>query len=150
MDETRDHCLELIAPVVAPGEAGEIASGMVGTTTTFSDARRGAYHGSTVAAASLTGLQYAHNAFDIPIENIIHTDCPHYYHYGEEGESEEEFSSRLAANFERLIMEEGPDTVAAFIAEPFLGAGGVIMPPKGYYEKNSTYFAAARHPVYRR
>ena len=98
-------------------------------------ARRGAYHGSTVAAASLTGLQYAHNAFDIPIENIIHTDCPHYYHYGEEGESEEEFSSRLAANFERLIMEEGPDTVAAFIAEPFLGAGGVIMPPKGYYEK---------------
>ena len=98
-------------------------------------ARRGAYHGSTVAAASLTGLQYAHNSFDIPIENIIHTDCPHYYHYGEEGESEEEFSSRLAANFERLIMEEGPDTVAAFIAEPFLGAGGVIMPPKGYYEK---------------
>ena len=88
-----------------------------------------------MAAASLTGLQYAHNAFDIPIENIIHTDCPHYYHYGEEGESEEEFSSRLAANFERLIMEEGPDTVAAFIAEPFLGAGGVIMPPKGYYEK---------------
>ena len=98
-------------------------------------ARRGAYHGITLAAASLTGLQYAHNAFDVPINNIMHTDCPHYYHYGQDGESEEEFSTRLAANLEQLIQEEGPETVAAFIAEPFLGAGGVIMPPKGYYEK---------------
>ncbi len=98
-------------------------------------ARRGAYHGITLAAASLTGMQYAHNAFDVPIKNILHTDCPHYYHYGEDGESEEEFSTRLAANLEQLIQEEGPETVAAFIAEPFLGAGGVIMPPKGYFEK---------------
>ncbi len=98
-------------------------------------ARRGAYHGITLAAASLTGLQYAHNAFDVPINNIMHTDCPHYYHYGEEGESEEAFATRLAANLEALIMDEGPETVAAFIAEPFLGAGGVIEPPKGYYEK---------------
>ena len=50
-------------------------------------ARRGAYHGITLASASLTGLQYAHNAFDVPINNIIHTDCPDYYHYGEDGES---------------------------------------------------------------
>ncbi|MCP3972234.1 MAG: aspartate aminotransferase family protein [Rhodobacteraceae bacterium] len=98
-------------------------------------ARRGAYHGITLATASLTGMQYAHNAFDVPIKNILHTDCPHYYHYGEDGESEEEFSTRLAANLEQLIQEEGPETVAAFIAEPFLGAGGVIMPPKGYFEK---------------
>ncbi|MBT7505832.1 MAG: aspartate aminotransferase family protein [Rhodospirillales bacterium] len=98
-------------------------------------ARRGAYHGITLASASLTGLQYAHNAFDVPINNIIHTDCPHYYHYGEDGESEEDFASRLAGNLEQLIMDEGPDTVAAFIAEPFLGAGGVIEPPKGYFEK---------------
>ena len=98
-------------------------------------ARRGAYHGITVAAASLTGLQYAHNAFDVPINNIIHTDCPHYFHYADEGESEEEFSSRLADSLERQIIEEGPETVAAFIAEPFLGAGGVITPPKGYFEK---------------
>ncbi|MBZ0217047.1 MAG: aminotransferase class III-fold pyridoxal phosphate-dependent enzyme, partial [Fimbriimonadaceae bacterium] len=98
-------------------------------------ARRGAYHGITVAAASLTGLQYAHNAFDVPIKNILHTDCPHYYHFGEDGESEEQFAVRLADNLEKLILDEGPDTVAAFIAEPFLGAGGVIMPPKGYYEK---------------
>lgn len=97
-------------------------------------ARRGAYHGITVAAASLTGLQYAHNAFDVPIKNIIHTDCPHYYHYGLAGETEERFAERLAANLERLILDEGPDTVAAFIAEPFLGAGGVILPPNGYFE----------------
>ncbi|MAG00116.1 MAG: aspartate aminotransferase family protein [Acidiferrobacteraceae bacterium] len=98
-------------------------------------ARHGAYHGITLAAASLTGMQYAHNAFDVPIKNIIHTDCPHYYHYGEAGENEEEYSSRLATNLENLILEEGPDTIAAFIVEPFLGAGGVIPPPTGYYEK---------------
>jgi 4-aminobutyrate---pyruvate transaminase len=98
-------------------------------------ARQGAYHGITVAAASLTGLQYAHNAFDVPIKNILHTDCPHYWKYGNEGESEEDYATRLAANLEELIQAEGPDTVAAFIAEPFLGAGGVIEPPKGYYEK---------------
>ncbi len=98
-------------------------------------ARHGAYHGITVAAASLTGLQYAHNAFDVPIKNILHTDCPHFYKYGQEGESEEQYASRLAANLEHLIEEEGPDTIAAFIAEPFLGAGGVITPPRGYYDK---------------
>ncbi len=98
-------------------------------------ARRGAYHGITVAAASLTGLQYAQNAFDVPINNIMHTDSPHYYHFGEDGESEEAYASRLAANLEDLIQREGPETIAAFIAEPFLGAGGVIEPPKGYFEK---------------
>ena len=71
----------------------------------------------------------------MPIRNIIHTDCPHYYHYGEEGETEEQFAARLAGNLAKLVLDEGPDTVAAFIAEPFLGAGGVIPPPKGYYEK---------------
>lgn len=98
-------------------------------------ARHGAYHGITVAAASMTGLQYAHNAFDVPIKNFLHTDCPHYYRYGLEGETEDEYATRLATNLEDLIQREGPDTVAAFIAEPFLGAGGVIEPPKGYYQK---------------
>ncbi|MCP5085814.1 MAG: aspartate aminotransferase family protein [Rhodobacteraceae bacterium] len=98
-------------------------------------ARHGAYHGITLAAASLTGMQYAHNAFDVPLTNFLHTDCPHFYHGGQEGESEDEYSTRLAANLEQLIMKEGPETVAAFIAEPFLGAGGVIPPPSGYYQK---------------
>jgi len=98
-------------------------------------ARQGAYHGITVAAASMTGLQYTHNAFDVPLDGFLHTDSPHYWKYGQEGESEEEYASRLADNLEALIEAEGPDTIAAFIAEPFLGAGGVILPPKGYFEK---------------
>lgn len=98
-------------------------------------ARRGAYHGITVASGSLTGLAYAQNAFDLPIANILHTDCPHHYRYALPGESEEAFAARLVDNLEALIEREGPDTVAAFIAEPFLGAGGVIPPPKGYFER---------------
>ena len=75
-------------------------------------ARRGAYHGITLAAASLTGLQYAHNAFDVPVAGIIHTDCPHHYHHAKDGESEEAFAARLAENLERLILEAAPGTGA--------------------------------------
>ena len=98
-------------------------------------ARKGAYHGITVAAASMTGLQYTHNAFDVPLDGFLHTDSPHYWKFGQEGESEEAYATRLADNLEALIAAEGPDTIAAFIAEPFLGAGGVILPPKGYFDK---------------
>ncbi|MFC3228989.1 aspartate aminotransferase family protein [Marinibaculum pumilum] len=93
------------------------------------------YHGVTVAAASLTGIPLNHKSFDLPIEGVRHTDCPHHYRYAEPGESEEEFSTRLAKNLEELIIKEGPETVAAFIAEPVMGAGGVIVPPEGYFEK---------------
>lgn len=93
------------------------------------------YHGVTVAAASLTGLPHLHNDFDLPIDRIKHTDCPHYYRHGADGESEEEFATRCAANLEKMILEEDPDTVAAFIAEPVMGAGGVIVPPATYFEK---------------
>jgi len=98
-------------------------------------ARLGAYHGITLASASLTGMPYAHNGFDVPLGGFLHTDCPHHYHGAEPGEDEEAYSTRLAANLERLIEAEGPETIGAFIAEPFLGAGGVIPPPKGYFEK---------------
>jgi 4-aminobutyrate--pyruvate transaminase len=97
--------------------------------------RMKAYHGVTVASASMTGLPYNHRDFDLPIKNIIHTDCPHYYHFGEAGESEEDFATRMAANLEKLILDEGPDTVAAMIGEPIMGAGGVILPPATYWEK---------------
>lgn len=97
--------------------------------------RSKAYHGSTIVSASLTGLPSMHKSFDLPLPFVKHTDCPHYYKNAEAGESEEEYSARLAGNLEKLILEEGSDTVAAFIAEPLMGAGGVIPPPKGYWEK---------------
>ncbi|MGD1877469.1 MAG: aspartate aminotransferase family protein [Kiloniellaceae bacterium] len=92
-------------------------------------------HGVTVAAASLTGLPYAQFDFDVPIANIIHTGAPHYYRFAEEGESEADFVDRRVRELEELILAEGPDTVAAFIGEPLQGAGGVIVPPAGYWEK---------------
>ncbi len=96
-------------------------------------ARHRAYHGSSVASGSMTGLPVFHNAFDLPIPPIKHTTTPHWYWHHEEGETEEQFSKRCAADLERLILDEGPETVAAFIAEPVLGTGGIIPPPKGYW-----------------
>ena len=93
------------------------------------------YHGVTVASGSLTGLPPFHKNFDLPIPGILHTDSPHYYRQAQTGETEDEFTTRLANNLEDLIEKEGSETIAAFIAEPVLGAGGVIVPPTGYYEK---------------
>ena len=98
-------------------------------------ARKMGYHGVTVASASLTGIPANHIAFDLPIAGILHTDCPHYWKFGQAGESEEQFAGRCAQALEDMILKEGPDTVAAFIAEPVMGAGGVIVPPKTYFEK---------------
>jgi 4-aminobutyrate--pyruvate transaminase len=97
--------------------------------------RAKAYHGVTLATASLTHLPNNQRDFDLPIAQVLKTDCPHHYRFGLDGESEEEFSTRLADNLERLILEEGPDTVAAFFAEPVMGAGGVIVPPATYFQK---------------
>lgn len=94
-----------------------------------------AYHGVTVASASLTGLPNNHRAFDLPISGILHTDCPHYYRYANPGETEEEFATRCADSLEQLILREGPDTVGAFFAEPLMASGGCIVPPPTYYEK---------------
>ena len=93
------------------------------------------YHGVTVASASLTGLPGNHRGFDLPIDRILHTACPHYWRDAQEGESEEQFSTRMAQELENLIQKEGPETIAAFIAEPVMGAGGVIVPPATYWEK---------------
>ncbi|SEL69146.1 4-aminobutyrate---pyruvate transaminase [Variovorax sp. YR750] len=102
-------------------------------------ARRNAYHGVTVAAASMGGLDGNHRDFDLPIATaparFLHVDCPHHYRYAEPGETEQDFSSRLAQQLEQTILAEGPNTVAAFIAEPVMGAGGVLVPPAGYFEK---------------
>jgi 4-aminobutyrate---pyruvate transaminase len=93
------------------------------------------YHGVTIAAASVTGTPINHQAFDLPIAGFLHTDCPHYYRSAEDGESEEAYATRCADNLEALIEREGPDTVAAFFAEPVMGAGGIILPPATYFEK---------------
>ena len=105
-----------------------------------------AYHGVTVAAASLTGLPGNHRDFDLPLPGFLHAGCPHHYRYAEDGESEEAFASRLAAELDAMIVKEGPDTVAAFIAEPVMGAGGVIVPPKTYFEKITA--VCARYDVF--
>jgi 4-aminobutyrate--pyruvate transaminase len=98
-------------------------------------ARFRGYHGVTVASASLTGLPNNHLAFDLPLPQVRHVDCPHHWRFGKAGESEEDYATRLADNLEAQIVREGPDTVAAFIAEPVMGAGGVIVPPKTYFDK---------------
>ena len=97
--------------------------------------RQRGYHGVTLASASLTGLPNFHQHFDLPIEGVLHTDCPHHYRFAHAGESEDAFADRLAANLEAMIVREDPDTVAAFIAEPVMGAGGLVVPPRGYFEK---------------
>jgi 4-aminobutyrate--pyruvate transaminase len=97
--------------------------------------RTKAYHGVTVASASLTGLANNHRDFDLPIHNILHVDCPHFYRFGRPGESENTFAGRMADSLEQRILSEGPDTVAAFIAEPVMGAGGVVLPPADYWDK---------------
>jgi 4-aminobutyrate--pyruvate transaminase len=98
-------------------------------------ARKRAYHGVTIAAGSLTGLPYVQDGFDLPAIPVLHTDTPHYYREGHNDETEIAFADRLVASLEAMIEREGADTIAAFIAEPVMGAGGVLLPPETYFEK---------------
>lgn len=93
------------------------------------------YHGITIASASLTGLAANHRSFDVPLPGFVHTMTPHFYHGANPGESEEDFATRCAEELDKLIQAEGPDTVAAMWAEPIMGAGGVVVPPCGYFPK---------------
>lgn len=92
------------------------------------------YHGSGLMSGSLTGLGVFHNKFDLPLSQVIHTDAPYYYHREDDSQSEEAFSAQCAASLEALIEAEGADTIAAFIGEPMLGTGGLVPPPKGYWQ----------------
>jgi L-2,4-diaminobutyrate transaminase len=96
-------------------------------------ARRQGYHGVTVAAGSLTGIPSYHAAFDLPMGPFLHTSQPHYFWRDDLSMSEEDYSAVLAAELDALIVAEGPETVAAFIAEPAMGGGGMIPPPAGYF-----------------
>ncbi|WP_319496277.1 aspartate aminotransferase family protein [uncultured Cohaesibacter sp.] len=92
------------------------------------------YHGVTIASASITGLPANHKSFDLPLDRMVHTSCPSYTHFAEAGETEEAFTARMLKDLEDLILEQGPETIAAFWGEPVIGAGGVLVPPKGYWE----------------
>ncbi len=96
--------------------------------------RKRGYHGGTIISGALTGLDVYHAGFDLPYGPVRHTTAPHHYWEAEAGMSEQEFSTRCAEDLERMILEEGPDTVAAFIGEPVLGTGGIVPPPAGYWE----------------
>jgi len=98
-------------------------------------AREGGYHGLTSVAASLTGIPVYHKAWDLPLPGVVHTSCPHYYRFAKPGESEAEFCDRMIAELEFIIEREGPETIAAFIAEPIMGTGGVLLPPEGYFAR---------------
>ncbi|HUJ48134.1 MAG TPA: aminotransferase [Rhizomicrobium sp.] len=99
--------------------------------------RQKAYHGVTMVAASLTGLPANHRSWDLPLPFVVYAECPHYYRKGLDGETEEQFTARMAGDLQMLIEKEGPETIAAMIAEPLQGAGGVILPPKGYFREVS-------------
>jgi len=100
------------------------------------------YHGSGLMTGSLTGLELFHKKFDLPLDQVTHTEAPYYFRRPDAAMSEEEFSAYCAAKLEELILKEGPDTIAAFIGEPVLGTGGIVPPPKGYW--------AAIQPVLRK
>lgn len=108
-------------------------------------ARQKGYHGTTLGSAGLTGLPSFHKLFDVPLPPFLHTEAPYYYRGAQAGESEEDYATRLAQALEELIVREGPDTVAAFIAEPLMGVGGVLLPPRSYFEKIQAVLA--RHDV---
>ncbi len=91
------------------------------------------YHGVTVMSGSLCGLPGMHTGFDLPLPMVRFTSAPHHLFEGRPDETEAQFVSRLAAELEELILREGPETVAAFIAEPLQAAGGVIVPPASYF-----------------
>ena len=98
-------------------------------------ARQKGYHGVTAAAASMSGLATMHQHFGLPLPGILRVSAPHFYANGLAGETEAQFVDRLVKELEDLIAVEGADTIAAFIAEPVQGAGGVVIPPADYFRR---------------
>ncbi|MEO0993846.1 MAG: aminotransferase [Pseudomonadota bacterium] len=92
------------------------------------------YHGSGLISGSLTGLELFHKAFDLPLSQVLHTEAPYFLRRPDPDKSEQDFSAFCAAELEALIAREGAETIAAFIAEPMLGTGGLVPPPEGYWE----------------
>jgi L-2,4-diaminobutyrate transaminase len=97
--------------------------------------RAGGYHGLTAASAMLTGIPAYHTAWNLPMDEVIHTSCPHYFRSAEDGDSVAAFCDRLIAVLPEIIAREGADTIGAFLAEPIMGTGGVLIPPKDYFRR---------------
>lgn len=97
--------------------------------------RKLGYHGTTLAAASVTGVPRNHDGFGVALPYVIHVECPNFYRNGRNGETEVQYADRLAAEIEAIIEREGADTIAAFWAEPVMGVGGVVIPPATYFDK---------------
>ena len=106
--------------------------------------RRNAYHGSTMAGASLSGMQAMHEQGGLPIPDIVHIGQPFWYREGGDL-TPEEFGKKVAGELEQKIEELGEHRVAAFIAEPIQGAGGVIVPPETYWPEISAI--CQRHQI---
>jgi len=94
--------------------------------------RKNGYHGVTAVSASMTGKPY-NSVFGLPLEGFVHLTCPHFWREGLQGETEADFTARLGRELEDVIAREGAGTIAGFVAEPVLGAGGAIPPPEGYF-----------------
>ncbi|MCC8941617.1 aminotransferase class III-fold pyridoxal phosphate-dependent enzyme [Bradyrhizobium sp. Arg68] len=140
---------------MAPGKASKIFFGLSGSDANETQAklvwyynnlrgqpkkkkiisRQRGYHGCSVISGSMTGMSFYHDHMDLPVSGVLHTGAPHHYWGAEPGETEESFSRRRAAELEELIVQEGPETIGAFIAEPVLGTGGIIPPPTGYWRE---------------
>lgn len=95
--------------------------------------RKNAYHGSTIAGATLGGMGYMHEQMPSKVEHIVHIDQPYYFGEADAGMTPEAFGLARAQQLEAKILELGAENVAAFIGEPFQGAGGVIFPPSTYW-----------------
>ena len=91
------------------------------------------YHGSGLVTGSLTGLELFHKKFDLPVEQVLHTEAPYYFRRNDLDQTEEEFVAHCVSELEAMIEREGADTIAAFVAEPVLGTGGIVPPPEGYW-----------------
>ena len=108
--------------------------------------RVNAYHGVTAVSASMTGKPY-NSVFGLPLPGFIHLTCPHYWRNGHDGETEAQFTQRMARELEETIIKEGPDTIAGFFAEPVMGAGGVIPPSEGYFQAVAAILKKYRIPL---
>jgi len=95
--------------------------------------RNGSYHGAGIITGSLTGIKNYHKNFGLPLSNFLHTEEANYFHRNNLDQTEEEFSNYCSEKLEEIILIEGPETIAGFIAEPVMGNGGLVPPPKGYW-----------------